>query len=262
MQRKVINQYLLASCSFPSYAKDTVSTTLDFADGFWWSAQLDSRYAVSDGTSGYSQDTPGQAPPVLLALASSWQAQKGSHDPFQLLKVSGGLSGSRDEEEAAFPVLHNAKVLLRETVVFGVLHPDPAIRLGSAYSCQPSPESADLDEHARLVHECLVRFLKSLEPLVSNGFSMESSRILANFLAMCIFSMVRTLLLDVTHSAPQSGAHQEAGLVRSNGDQAAHGVYKALVKLFSSCCPVLEDISYKSLSDHETSLYVAANRCL
>ncbi|KAM4059392.1 zinc finger protein [Hirsutella rhossiliensis] len=261
-QRRAVNEYMLTSCSFPAYAKDTVTTTLDFADGFWWSAQLDSRYAASDGTTGFNQDASGHAPPVLLALASSWQAQEGSHDPFQLLKVSGGLSGSRDEEETAYPVLHNAKLLLRETVVFGILQPDPAIRLGSAYSRQPPPENTDLDEHARLVQECLVRFLKSLEPLVSQSFSMGSSRILANFLALCIFSMVRTLLLDLAPPAYHFVAQQQAAPARGDGDQAAHGTYKAFVKLFSSCCPMLEDISHKSLTDQETSLYVAVNRFL
>ncbi|KAF4510452.1 hypothetical protein G6O67_002337 [Ophiocordyceps sinensis] len=261
-QRRAVNEYMLASCSFPVYAKDTVTATLDFADGFWWSAQFDSTCAASDGTTGFNRDTSGSAPPVLLALASSWQAQEGSHDPFQLLKVSGGLSGSRDEEETAYPLLHNAKLLLRETVVFGILQPDPAIRLGSAYSRQPPPENADLDEHARLVQECLVRFLKSLEPLVSQSFSMGSSRILANFLALCIFSMARTLLLDLSPPAYHVTAQQQAGPARADGDQAAHGTYKVFVKLFSSCCPMLEDISYKSLTDQETSLYVAANRFL
>lgn len=261
-QRRAVNEYLLTGCFFPAYAKDTVKATLDFVDGFWWSAQLDSSDAAGDGTTGFNRDTPGHAPPVLLALASSWQAQEGSHDPFQLLKVSGGLSGSRDQEETAYPILHNAKLLLRETVILGVLQPDPAVRLGSAYSRQPPPENADLDEHVRLVQECLVRFLKALESLVSQGSIMGSSRILANFLALCIFGMVRTLLLDLTSPAFHLAAQQQAGPVRRGDYQAAHATYKAFVQLFSSCCPMLEDISYKSLSDQETSLYVAANRVL
>ncbi|PHH88037.1 hypothetical protein CDD83_8075 [Cordyceps sp. RAO-2017] len=260
-QRRSVNDHVLTAFAFPPFAEEIAKSTTDFDDGFWWSAQLVSRYAANDGTSGYGADTPGQAAPVLLALASYWQTQEGSHPPFELLKLSGCLSGSRDDEESTYPTLYNAKLLLREAVVYGVLQPDPAIRLAASYSRQPPPEHADLDEHARLVQECIVRFLKSFEPLVSQSFTMGPARILANFLALCIFSMVRTLLLDLGPPA-YPVAPQQADAARGEAYQVAHGTYKILVKLYASCCPLLEDISYKSLTDQETSLYVATNRFL
>lgn len=105
-RRWSVNEYLQTGYSFPAYISDTVKATLDFPDGFWWSAQLDSRYAASDSTSCYSRDASGRPlPPILSALASSWQAQESSHDALQLLKASGGLSASRDDEETAYPTL-------------------------------------------------------------------------------------------------------------------------------------------------------------
>ncbi|RCI11546.1 hypothetical protein L249_7340 [Ophiocordyceps polyrhachis-furcata BCC 54312] len=262
-QRRFVNEYILTGCSVSPYAQDVVDANLDFLDGFWWSAHLDAVYAASDGTSGYVRDMPGHAPPVLLALASSWQAREGSHHPLQLLKLSSGLSASRDEEETTYPPLYNAKLLLRETVVYGVLQPDPNVRfLGSTPSQQqPAPEGLDVDEHGRVVQECLARFLNSLEPFVLRSFSMGSGKILANFLALCIFSIVRTILLEISPRAC-SPTQRQATPAREEGERLAHGTYKALVRLYSLYCPLLEDISYKTLTDEETSLYVAANRFL
>ncbi|KND90440.1 hypothetical protein TOPH_04896 [Tolypocladium ophioglossoides CBS 100239] len=260
-QRRNVNEYLKTCCSFPTYIKDTVGATLDFQDGFWWSAQLDSSYAAKDGTSGYNRDVPDHPPPILSALASSWQAQQTSHDLFQLLKVSGGLSVSRDAEETAYPALYNAKLLLREAAVYGILQPEATIRLASGYSRQPPPENADLDEHARLLQECLLRFLKSIESLVSQSFGMDPAKTLANLLALCIFSVVRTLLLDLV-SPSYTSAQQQSGSARGDSDQAVHSTYKALVKVYSSCCPMLEDISYKNLTDQESALFVATERLL
>ncbi|PHH71344.1 hypothetical protein CDD80_5347 [Ophiocordyceps camponoti-rufipedis] len=260
-QRRVVNDYILTACYLTACSKEVVDANLDFSDSFWWSAHFDALYATGDGASGCDRDWHGHAPPpVLLALASSWQAREGSHHPFQLLKLSGRLSASRDEEETTYPTLYNAKLLLRETVVFGVLQPDPAIRLlGSAQSHHHVLEGTDMDEHARLVHECLVRFLRSLEPYVPQSFSMDSARILANFLALCIFSMVRTILLEVSRPACLQPRQQSTP---GREEDTVHGMYKALVRLYSQCCPMLEDISYKSLSDEEASLHLAVDHLL
>ncbi|KAF4594533.1 Zinc finger, C2H2-type/integrase, DNA-binding protein [Ophiocordyceps camponoti-floridani] len=257
-QRRAVNEYILTACSRTACSREVVDANLDFPDSFWWSAHFDALYATGDGTSGFDRDWHGHAtPPVLLALASSWQAREGSHHPFQLLKLSGRLSASRDEEETTYPTLYNAKLLLRETVVFGIIQPDPAIRLlGSAQSYHHVLEGTDMDEHARLVHDCLVRFLRSLEPYVPQSFSMDSARILANFLALCIFSMVRTILLEVSRPAClQPRQHWR-------DEDTVHGTYKALVRLYSQCCPMLEDISNKSLSDEEASLHLAVDHLL
>ncbi|RDA85988.1 hypothetical protein CP532_4862 [Ophiocordyceps camponoti-leonardi (nom. inval.)] len=261
-QRRFVNEYILTGCSLSACTQDVVDANLDFLDGFWWSAHLEAVYAANDGTSGYDRDMPGHAPPVLLALASSWQAREGSHHPLELLKLSSGLSASREEEETTYPPLYNAKLLLRETVLYGVLQPDPYARfLGPTPSQQPAPEGLDVDDHGRVVQECLARFLKSLEPFVLQSFTMGSGTILANFLALCIFSIVRTILLEISPRA-YSPAQRQATPALFSGGQAAHGTYKALVRLYSLYCPLLEDISYKTLTDEETSLYVAVNRLL
>ncbi|KJZ79111.1 hypothetical protein HIM_01262 [Hirsutella minnesotensis 3608] len=264
-QRRAVNEYMMTAYSFPAYAKDTVHSTLDFNDSFWWSAQLDAKYAARDGTSGHRGDMSDTDPPVLLALASSWQLQERSHDPFQLLKASGELSGSREEEEATFPALYNAKLLLRETLVYGALQPDSAIRIASAYSHRTPPENTELDEQARLIHECLSRFFKSLDPPLSHHLDSGPTSILANFMALCTFSMVRTLLLDFAPTPLHHGAREDRQRVepgRIDDEQVVHGTYKALTQLFSSRRPTLEDLSFKSLTDKESSLFKSANHFL
>ncbi|RDA90898.1 hypothetical protein CP533_4457 [Ophiocordyceps camponoti-saundersi (nom. inval.)] len=261
-RRRSVNEYLLNGCSLTACTQDVVDANFDFLDGFWWSAHLDASYAACDGTSGYDRGKPGQAPPVLLALASCWQAREGSHHPFQLLELSGRLSASRDEEETSYPLLYNAKLLLRETIVYGVLQSDPNARLlESTQSPQAVLEGVDADEHGRVVQECLARFLQSLEPFVLQSFSVSCGRILANFLALCIFSMVRTILLEISPRACPP-TRRQATPAREEGERVVHGTYKALVRLYALCCPLLEDITYRELTDEETSLYVATNRFL
>lgn len=224
---------------------------MDFEDGFWWSAQVDAAYAADDSTSGYNRDASSYAPPILSTLVNRWLIIQTSHDLPRLLKASGGLSVSRDEEERTFPALYNAKLLLREAVVYGVLQPHSPLRFNFHDPRQSPPENADLDEHARLLQECLVRFLKSVESLVSHSFAADPSTTMANFMAMCIFSAVRTLFLDFSRSPANPQHPHSAG---PESDEAVHARYKALVALYASRCPMLEDISHNGLTEHEGSL--------
>ncbi|PHH69975.1 hypothetical protein CDD82_7411 [Ophiocordyceps australis] len=229
--------------------RDRVRASLDFADGFWWSAQLDSQGAARDYTTGYQTGASGQAAPALVALASCWQICKASHDAFALLRVSSSLSESREREEAVHPVLYNAKLLLRETIIYSALQADVGIRVSSSYLDQPPPEAVDVDEHARLVEECLVRFLESLDSNVSRSLSMSPAGNMANFAALCIFSMPW-----------EHGAGVGAG--PSPSPRTAHSTYKALVKLYSACCPMLEDLSYKRLAKEDATRLLAMDSFL
>ncbi|KAK2593594.1 hypothetical protein QQS21_008723 [Conoideocrella luteorostrata] len=255
-QRRGINEYLQTVCSFPEHFTGIVKTNLDFPDGFWWSAYLDSKHNSDDGTSGFNRDVPNQAPPSLSAIASSWQAQDTAYDLFQLIRVSGSLCSSREIEEASFPTLYNAKLLLRETVFYGILHPDALIRIGSTFNSQSSPDGVDLDEHARLLEECLVRFLQSFELMCSSKSNNRPREILAGFLSVCIFSAARTLLFDMgptSRSGPQPFQNPTGYL---------HSIYRALVQLFSSSSPLLGDSLEGSMTHAESSLYLGISRLI
>lgn len=255
-QRSAVNGYLRNSYVVDCEVVDTARASTDFDDAFWWSAQLDSRCAAADTTSGYDKDADGLPPPILSTLVYRCVAIQTSHDLPRLLKVSGSLSASRDEEEGMLPLLYNSKLLLRETVVYGALRPDGPLRFNTTSPCQPPPENADLDEHAKLLHECLVRFLKSMQSLTSHAYAVEPARILADLLALCIFSAVRTLLLDIF--PPPAPQHQLASTGVESGP-AVHSKYKALVALYSSRCPRLEDMPYSSMTEQEHALLRSVN---
>lgn len=260
-QRRAINEYLQIACSFPDNFRDVVKANLDFADGFWWSAHLDSRHSSSDATSGYNRDMPNQAPPSLAAIASSWHAQDTAYDLFPLLRISGSLSPSRENEEASFPSLYSAKLLLREAIFNGILHPDPVVRVGSTFNLQNPPEGIDLDEHARLLEECLIRFFQSFEFMCSPKLGKRPRELLADFLAVCIFSATRTLLLDLAPASTATSVLQRQ--LRSptgNASHVVHSMYRALVQFFCSSGPLFTGSWEGNMTHEDSSLYYSINR--
>ncbi|GAB0132343.1 hypothetical protein EsDP_00000783 [Epichloe bromicola] len=262
-QRRGINEYLQTVCSFPEHFTVIVEANLDFPDAFWWSAHLDSKSSSNDGTSGYNREMSNQPPPSLSAIASSWHAQDTAFDLFQLIRVSGTLCTSRENEEAIYPALYNAKLLLRETIFYGILHPDPVLRIGATFNVQSPPEGADLEEYTRLLEECLVRFLQSFESMCSSKSSHRPRDTLADFLSICIFSATRTLLLDVIPSAPSSSSLQQSLRATSgNTSQLIHGMYRSLVQLFCSSGPSLGNGWEGNMTHEETSLHYSINRLI
>ncbi|QLI74591.1 uncharacterized protein G6M90_00g109390 [Metarhizium brunneum] len=262
-QRRGINEYLESACSFPDNFKEIVKENADFPDGFWWSAHLDSRHSSTDGTSGYNRDAPRRAPPVLAAIASSWHAQDTAYDLFQLLRITGSLSTSRENEEASFPTLYSAKLLLRETIFYGIIHPDPLFRVGSTFNLKNPPEGVDLDEHMRQLEDCLLRFLQSFEIMCSSTSDKRPRDLLAEFLSVCIFSATRTLLLDMAPSLNATPVFQHQ--LRSptgNTSHAIHSMYRALVQLFCSSGPLFTDSWEGSMSHEDSSLYYSINHLI
>ena len=262
-QRRNVNEFLQISCSFPDTFRDAVKSAADFSDGFWWSANLDPRHSASDVSSGYKSENVAQAPPSLCALASSWYAQDTAYDIFQLLRLSGTLSVSRQAEEAAYPLLYSAKLLLREVTFYGILHPDPVVRIGSSFNLQTPPETIDLEEHARLLHECLTRFLQHFESACSVKPNRQPREILAGILAVCIFSAARTLLLDMSPGSTQSSGSsfaQSSASPFANSSQAVHSIYKSLVQLFMSSNPPTLDNWERQVEGEDASLYYNTSR--
>ncbi|KAG5926211.1 hypothetical protein E4U53_003122, partial [Claviceps sorghi] len=263
-QRRSLNEFLQTVCSFPAHFTDMVKANLDFADGFWWSACLDSRRNSDDATSGFNREMPGLPPPSLSALASSWHAQDTAYDLFQLIQASRLLCDCRQSEETSYPTLYNAKLLLRETIFYGSLHPDPILRIGATFNTQSPPEIFGLDEHKRLLEECLVRFLQSFESICSSKPSHRPRDTLANFISVCIFSATRTLLIDLISPTPLSFSNpqQSPRIPSDNTSVLMHGVYRSLVQLFCSSSPLLTDGWGEIMTHEETSLYYSINRLI
>ncbi|KAG5992551.1 hypothetical protein E4U54_003603, partial [Claviceps lovelessii] len=263
-QRRSLNEFLQTVCSFPEHFTDIVKSNLDFVDGFWWSAYLDSKSNSADETSGFSRDMPGQPPPSLSAMASSWHAQDTAYDLFRLIRVSGLLCDSRQSEEASYPMLYNAKLLLRETIFYGTLHPDPVLRIGATFNTHSPPDSFDLDEHMRQLEECVVRFLQAFESSCSSKSIHRPRDTLAGFLSICIFSATRTLLVDMVSSTPSSfsSLQQYPPAPPGNTSEWMHGMYRRLVHLFCSSGPVLSKGWEETLTQEETSLYYTINHLI
>ncbi|KAG5929341.1 hypothetical protein E4U42_006172 [Claviceps africana] len=263
-QRRSLNEFLQTVCPFPAHFTDIVKANLDFADGFWWSACLDSRRNSDDASSGFNREMPGLPPPSLSVLASSWHAQDTAYDLFQLIQVSGLLCDCRQSEEASYPTLYNAKLLLRETIFYGSMHPDPVLRIGATFNTRSPPEMSSLDEHKRLLEECLVRFLQSFESICSSKSSHRPRDTLANFISICIFSATRTLLIDMIAPTVSSFSYPQQSPRGTSGNTSVlmHGMYRSLVQLFCSSSPSLSDGWEETMTHEETSLYYSINRLI
>lgn len=263
LHRRGINEYLQTACCFPEHLTSMVNSSLDQTDAFWWSAYLDSKHNVDDGMSGFNHDLPSQAPPSLSAIASSWHAQDTAYDIFQLLRLTRLLCDSRQSEEASFPLLYNAKLLLRETIFYALLHPDPNFPIGSTFNQQNLPEGLDLEEQAGLVEECLVRFLLSFELACCSNPTNRPREAVAGFLSVCIFSATCALLLDMAPAAtPSSSFQQSLRAATGSSGQNLHGLYRALVQLYCSSGPPLGEGWEGNLTHDESSLYYSINRLI
>lgn len=240
--RRSANEYLQRAYLFPDNTLHVVSGVLDFQDSFWWSGQLDQRQGAGLTAYDVGRDSAFAAPPVLCALASSWNCQETWYDILELLNISGSLSSSRTVEEATYPVLYRAKVLLREVVFFSVLRPEPFLRMEPAQPGAVPPDEIDSDEHLRLVHDCLLRFLQDLEATITLRSSLQVREWLAVFYALCIFSAVRTLLVDAAFLSPEPWPPRSRGPMRlEDTSQSMHSAYKAIVEYFAASVPSMLD---------------------
>jgi hypothetical protein len=238
---------------------NVLKDVLDYPDSFWWSGQLDQRPGASLSGADVGKDADHPAPPVLCALASSWNCQDTCYDLFELLSITGYLTASRTTEEATYPVLYRAKLLLREVAFYDLLQPEPAIQLEPSQIRQSLPEEIDSDEHLRLIHDCLVKYLQVFETTISLKSTLRVREWLSVFFSLCIFSVVRTILVDRAILAP----HNLAGRLPARHDlggiaQTIHGAYKAIVDFFAAAGPSPLDITVGEYSQDEENLINAA----
>lgn len=261
--RRSANEYLLRAYLFPEITLNVVSGVLDFRDSFWWSGQLDQRQGAGLSAYDIGHDSTFAAPPVLCALASSWNCQDTWYDILELLNITGSLSPSRTVEEAIYPALYRAKVLLREVVFFSLLRPEPFLRMEPAQPGAVPPDEIDSDEHLRLVHGCLLRFLQDFEVTITSRSSLQTKEWLAAFYSLCIFSAVRTLLIDAAFLSPEPRPSRPQGPLRfEDAPQSMHSAYRAIAEYFSaSSSPVLDSLS-NNPSAEDLPLIDSANQVL
>lgn len=236
--RRNANEYLQHAYSFSDSTKSVVQGVLDFQDSFWYSGQLDQRQGADLNVPDDGDDASHGSAPILCALASSWNCQDTSYDILELLHITGFLSPSRAVEEATHPVLYRAKLLLREVSFYDILRSGPVLVI------KPRPLGVTIcnevvsQEHLQLIHECLLRYIKVLEATVSLKGSLGLKEWLAIFYSLCIFSVVRTILVDMALMCPQAQT-----IRRPNGpfvatlSQALNNTYKVIVELFAAYGP-------------------------
>ncbi|KAG9255039.1 putative C2H2 finger domain protein [Emericellopsis atlantica] len=260
-QRRTANDYLQRMYAFPDNTMDVVKEVLDFKDNFWWSGQLDQRPSSILHASDSSRDTSYSAPPILVALASSHNCQDTTYDLLELLNITGFLSATRTAEEATYPVLYRAKLLLREVVFLDVVQNEPAIETDLHHQRMNPPEEIDSDEQLRLVQDCLARYLQVFEATLSVKSSLRVREWLAFFHSLCIFSVVRTILADMAMLSPQAPLlRRSTGTTTAQSIRTMHSAYKAVVEYFAASGPAPMDSLANDASEEDMSILDATSQ--
>ncbi|VUC36180.1 unnamed protein product [Clonostachys rosea] len=259
MHRINTNDYLQKRWIYDTATIAAVDQQLDFHDNFWWSGLIDQE--VGRSAADLARRTSISAPPVLCALASSSNCQDTAYDFLELLKVSGFISPNRATEEAVYPSLYLAKLLLRETVQYDIPRVDSAISVGGSQREATPPEESNRHEHLKIIYHCLLRYLQSLDRAIAPGNSFSVKDWLSVFYSLCIFSVVRTILVDMTTISPHS-LQQHIGSPIEGIFRTMNGAYKAIVDCFYASGPSPLDIVSNELSTDEVSLLGVARRVI
>ncbi|KAH0498790.1 hypothetical protein TgHK011_006027 [Trichoderma gracile] len=264
-RRQNVNDYLQRTCIFPAQIGDHVMTCMDYRDAFWWSGHQS--YRSFDGhheAQQLTRDMADRPPPILCALAASWNCQETSSSPLELLRYTGYICPSREVEESQFPVLYHAKVLLRETAFYCLLHPKPVVQLDPSYGYRPPSDRLDFTgEHSRLVEQAMVVFLQAFEAIALRSSPLQSKEWLAAFYSLCIFSIVRTLLVDLASvSVLPYPAFRHRSPLRDSPQNTIDSVYKALVHLFITGGPMLTDGSPSDVPQEDIPVYELTRRIM
>ena len=239
-QRRSVNQFLEHTYNFPPNFLAFVRNWLDYDDSFW-STDEDVVGRIT-----LSQNLLAGSAVVIAVLVASWSATDTALLFTDLLGCSGRKLGfrHRDSEEATVPVLHRAKVLLREVLYHDLQQTEPVLTLSSAPRHQrtPPPEGVvDHERQFRLVHEALTEFLHAFEHTVLRSGAPDARTSLAVLIALCIFSVAKSILVDIASSARPPQQHAPSSTWDRSGALALSAVYKALVSIYTWSCPRVLD---------------------
>ncbi|CAM1507302.1 Fc.00g069430.m01.CDS01 [Cosmosporella sp. VM-42] len=254
-KRLDINYYINTSYPYPVDPMTTMR--VDFPDRFWWFEDLE--YGHGSGRGPYREALPSFAP-VLRILALCQNCQNTTYSLLDMLSLTNQLAPNRETEQRVYPVLFQAKHLLRNLVFYDVLHQRPAIRLDSPSRRPPPPEDAIFAEFASLLRDGMKEFLKAFETFASNKFRIDMKAWLSVFISLCIFSAIRTLLLDIAQLSTQGlpPTRFPGTTAMESPERASNNVYKILVELFA----VSSAGNFDAMSPEEASLMDTVNRVI
>ncbi|KAI1336462.1 hypothetical protein F5Y15DRAFT_427102 [Xylariaceae sp. FL0016] len=256
-RRRNMNEYLERTYLVSPHMADLVRSHLDFDDGFWWTEDLATLPMPNPTLATYSKEPKDKPPPVLEVLAASWNAEGTPFQFWELFRLSGFLSESRESEAVLYPVLYRAKLLLREILFYDLQQPEPSIRTEvNVSNAQLLPDDMDYDSRNRLIYNCMAQFLQSFESTTMRRVITEPRSWLAVFISLCIFSIVRTILADLISTPSRTiSAQAQNGLPMSSGAVAMHSVYKALVNIFAWSTPMVTDNPALELDMNDRALF-------
>ncbi|RYP04184.1 hypothetical protein DL765_010285 [Monosporascus sp. GIB2] len=263
-RRRNMNEYLDRTYIVDQSVAEMVKKHIDFDDGFWWTEDLASLPISNPTLAGYSKDPVEKPPPVLKVLAASWNAEGTPFHFWELFRLTGYMSESREDEAARYPLLYRAKLLLREILLFDLQQQEPSIRTQvNVEEAQLLPDDIDYDGRNRLVYNCMTQFLQSFENATMRRVIVEPKGWMAVFFSVCIFSVVRTILADLVSTPSRSllsPAH--AGLAMSTSAASMHGVYKAMVSLFAWSTPMMLDETPLEMDGNDRAIFTAASAAI
>ncbi|KAF3762286.1 hypothetical protein M406DRAFT_235664, partial [Cryphonectria parasitica EP155] len=252
--RRNMNEYLEHNYRLNLETSRMVKRQLDFDDGFWVTEDLPSFPPYSSSMSSFQREPVEWGPPLLSVLAGSWNMSGTAYDFWQLLRLSGFISPHRHAETATYPVLHHAKVLLREVLFYDLQQPEPSIHAQrSASQPQLPPDESMSYGRYRLLYSCMTEFLGSFENATLRDDQLSPRSWLAVFIALCIFSVVKTVLVDLAHSSP--GASPPSISQVNSAVTTMSSVYSALVDALAASSPMILDDPRLELQEDERDLF-------
>ncbi|XXG99062.1 Translation machinery-associated protein 22 [Hypoxylon texense] len=259
-RRRNMNEYLERTYLVSQSMSDMVKSHLDFDDGFWWTEDLASLPMPNPTLATYAKEPKDKPPPVLKVLAASWNAEGVPFQFWELFRLTGFMSESRESEAVTYPVLYRAKLLLREILFYDLQQPEPSIRtevnLTNVTNAQNSPDDIDYEGRNRLIYNCMAQFLQSFENTTMRRVISDPKSWLAVFVSLCIFSIVRTILADLISTPSRAMPSQaQGGFPMPTGATAMHSVYKALVSLFAWSTPMILDDPALDLEGNDRALF-------
>ncbi|KAI1479877.1 hypothetical protein F4774DRAFT_110101 [Daldinia eschscholtzii] len=259
-RRRNMNDYLERTYLVSQGMSDMVKSHMDFDDGFWWTEDLASLPMPNPTLATYSKEPKDKPPPVLKVLAASWNAEGVPFQFWELFRLTGYMSESRELEAVTYPVLYRAKLLLREILFYDLQQPEPSIRtevnLTNVTNAQNSPDDIDYEGRNRLIYNCMVQFLQSFESTTMRRVISDPKSWLAVFVSLCIFSIVRTILADLISTPSRAISTQpQSGFPMPAGATAMHSVYKALVSVFAWSAPMILDDPALELDGNDRALF-------
>lgn len=254
-----MNDYLDRVYALHDGAAKVVKTNLDFDDEFWWTEDLATLPILDPARASFGTQANDRPPPILRVFASSQNMRGAAYNFWQLLKLSGLLSINRHTEAMSFPTLHQAKLLLREVLFLDLQQPEPSIIADAAFPAhEPLPDDFERHNRYSIVTTCMAQYLDSLETFSTQGESAGPKQRLAAFFSLCIFSIVRTILVEMilVH-------YRRIGQPQVDGGEAhtskLHAVYKAAVFLLGGQLASLLDEDGSRMLGEDNELYNTAS---